>query len=703
MKFFEDIIRKLKSPSNVLALFAIFLTAFAFWDMKKWTPIILSLISVSVLLLIITITIKIVKFYKSPKPLEFFPNWKGAPPNYSIEKTIGYESNNQIQIDVIGRTCFRWLCGDETNYNNDEKKELLEKEQSILQDKIFEAVKNGKNIHFVLKNPYIPIKQFTKKENEKLKSQAEMVIQSYDKILKRINSGSVLGKLQLSFVDDIVENSMVRISENSKIVRFIFDLSIKFKKPRVSEHSISKPFLVFSNEIEPNEYLDEFDYLIGKSKFKEDVEKKRNEYKLKIDTLSQKYPRSSKQRGDTSENLKAVAAKYYLEETSQEIRVPPTTVQLLVTNQCTTKCLMCGHHDLYSKNDEMDITELNYVLSSINEIGTNSIIISGGEPLARPDIFEILEEGAKKNLKMGILTNGIKIGCHSLNNDEAMKISKTCKWVQVSVDSFDENLYSTIRKGGSLEKAIESIKCLVDAGVEQVEICYTIQKANIKEVGELSKKISKSIHNLIPNSVPIRFKFAHGSSESLFLPSVNELEELYGQIFYDDSAMVNFNYLNDMTKDGYFEINDMAIGEPVKNKMNYFKFSSFTCHALRLTCKIDPKGDVYPCCFLFDDNSAKSNFRHKYILGSMRSEKKPNKVVPPEKENQFEKIWYNNSTLNNFRQTILPIDPVACNYCTRHTYQNEYLNKLYKLFLECKHYGIAEEIIDGHGETQFWV
>jgi MoaA/NifB/PqqE/SkfB family radical SAM enzyme len=113
----------------------------------------------------------------------------------------------------------------------------------------------------------------------------------------------------------------------------------------------------------------------------------------------------------------------------------------------------------------------------------------------------------------------------------------------------------------------------------------------------------------------------------------------------------------------------------------------YKCHAIDLTCLINANGDVYPCCFLFDDNNANSSFRNRYKIGSLSP--LPKEIT--KEDNPLAKIWYENSLLNSYRQSLLPIEDEACYYCTRYFYQNELLNELHEIFRNYELYGIAEE------------
>lgn len=512
----------------------------------------------------------------------------------------------------------------------------------------------------------------------------------------------------MSFYNKTIERSMVCLKQDSnQPIRFIYDLSIQFKEPETSIDHVAKPFLIFpfkshENTVFTKEFKSILRYAIPIKKFDEEKEKGLKE----VDLLIRKYPRHSHSplRKDDSKFLSTIAARYFLAENDSTIKVPPVSVQLLVTNQCTTKCKMCDHFKLFKPKDELTKDEVFYTLECIKAIGTTNVIISGGEPLARPDIFEILKYGKNINLNIGLLTNGVKKDGNSLNISEAKVISEMCSWVQLSIDSFNRDTYRLIRGDNYLEIVLESLNNIVKAGFKDIEVCFTIQKDNVDEIN--SNSFPESVNKLLPPSIPVRFKFAHGPSvDRDFLCPKDKLVGVV-QEFQIRNPRFNFEYLSSMIESGYFDYEGLSQGNPLKKRMIQYEAKGYKCHALRLTCKIDSNGDVYPCCFLFDDNCADSKLRNNYRLGSLRSQN-THRVMPPSlHENVLANIWYKSEKLRGYRNVVLPVDTEACNYCTRHFYQNEFLNELNDVFNRYRRYGIVEkQINDGKNNSTyaFWV
>ena len=73
-------------------------------------------------------------------------------------------------------------------------------------------------------------------------------------------------------------------------------------------------------------------------------------------------------------------------------------------------------------------------------IGVSEIILSGGEPLTRTDIFDIVELLKTNNFNLDICTNA-----YCLNQNIAKKLSEYFREISVSLDSFQESVHNSLR------------------------------------------------------------------------------------------------------------------------------------------------------------------------------------------------------------------------------------------------------------------
>jgi MoaA/NifB/PqqE/SkfB family radical SAM enzyme len=246
-----------------------------------------------------------------------------------------------------------------------------------------------------------------------------------------------------------------------------------------------------------------------------------------------------------------------------------------------------------------------------------------------------------------------------------------------------------------LERICHAGNTVANASLRNIEVCYTIQKGNIQQLDSDVDRMSKEL----PGDVSVRLKIVHGPENGKnFLLSKEDLKTLR-RVLRKISANRRFNakYLLFMM-DNYFKDDDLCNGTPLKGKMDHeFRRENYLCFAIRLSCLINANGDMYPCCFLFDDNHADSQIR------------KHSKIAVNVKQYEaFLDAWYSNPKLNALRQTQLPVNTDACYYCTRYFFQNELLNEVYKKFSDYKRYGLAESFmekcsIENGIDTPYWL
>ena len=78
-----------------------------------------------------------------------------------------------------------------------------------------------------------------------------------------------------------------------------------------------------------------------------------------------------------------------------------------VTRECNMKCSHCYINATDKKLDnELTTKEAKNLMDQIYQVSRPLLILSGGEPLLRPDIYELIRYGSKIGLKMGLGSNG---------------------------------------------------------------------------------------------------------------------------------------------------------------------------------------------------------------------------------------------------------------------------------------------------------
>lgn len=85
---------------------------------------------------------------------------------------------------------------------------------------------------------------------------------------------------------------------------------------------------------------------------------------------------------------------------------PFTFVQWLSTYKCNLRCPYCEASAGKAAENELTTEEVKGLIDDLNNMGVKRLLISGGEPLLRQDLIEIMELARRRNLELGLVTNG---------------------------------------------------------------------------------------------------------------------------------------------------------------------------------------------------------------------------------------------------------------------------------------------------------
>lgn len=153
-----------------------------------------------------------------------------------------------------------------------------------------------------------------------------------------------------------------------------------------------------------------------------------------------------------------------------------------ITRSCNLFCAHCRSSstaDAYE--DELSTEECLRLIDDILEVGKPVIILSGGEPLLRHDLFQIAKYAVTKGLRVVMGTNGTLISDNIAAKLKEVPVSR----VAISIDFPTAELQDKFRgKSGAFEAAISGIARLRQAGVE-VQINSTITRLNVQYLNEL--------------------------------------------------------------------------------------------------------------------------------------------------------------------------------------------------------------------------
>jgi len=269
-----------------------------------------------------------------------------------------------------------------------------------------------------------------------------------------------------------------------------------------------------------------------------------------------------------------------------------THLRISVTKECNLNCLYC-HKEGDGRENKRKICpeEIKRIVHVACKLGIRKIKITGGEPLLRKDIFEILKGISEEGVEdLSMTTNGFFI-----DEKTAIKLKESgLKRINIGCDGLSNILPKNIK---NVENAIKNAKY---AGLNPVKINMVVLKGiNEKEINkmmEISKKYNAILQliELIPLNNPFFDKF-YFSLENI----EKEFEKKASKIVIRD---INF-------RKQYFI--DGTVVEIIRSHLNR-KFCE-NCKKLRIT----NDGYVKPC-LMRNDNLVKINFENdEEILNSL--------------------------------------------------------------------------------------
>ncbi len=159
-----------------------------------------------------------------------------------------------------------------------------------------------------------------------------------------------------------------------------------------------------------------------------------------------------------------------------------------MTKRCNLKCVHCYAHAKGAdyKGSELSTEEGKRLIDDLAAFGSPVILFSGGEPLLREDLPELIDYAVKKGMRAVISTNGTLI-----TKEKAQVFAKlNLSYIGVSLDGIGPVNDSFRGVGGAFDRAIEGIRNARDAGIK-VGLRFTINKRNFEEIPKIFDLIEK--------------------------------------------------------------------------------------------------------------------------------------------------------------------------------------------------------------------
>lgn len=277
------------------------------------------------------------------------------------------------------------------------------------------------------------------------------------------------------------------------------------------------------------------------------------------------------------------------------------------TNACNMYCDHCYRDAGCKAEEELSTAEAKTLLEQIARAGFKIMIFSGGEPLMRPDIVELVAYAASLGLRPVFGTNGTLI---TLEMAQKLKAAGAMG-MGISLDSMDREKHNRFRKfPGAWEGAVQGMRNCRAAGLP-FQIHTTVMEWNNHELEDLTD------FAVAEGAVAHHFFFLVPTGRAKTI----EAESLRAEAYEDTLTRI-------MKKQQEVEIELKPTCAPqflrIAAQMGLKTRFRRGCLAGTAYCIISPRGKVQPCAYL------------NIELGDVR-------------QTPFDEIWKNSEVLNKLR------------------------------------------------------
>jgi MoaA/NifB/PqqE/SkfB family radical SAM enzyme len=297
---------------------------------------------------------------------------------------------------------------------------------------------------------------------------------------------------------------------------------------------------------------------------------------------------------------------------SRFLNIAPNSILFLliwVTNKCHLRCQMC---DQWKTEDEMVRKELSTqewfsVIDSAARMHTAMISVTGGEPLLRPDLFDILSYINKRKIISHLCTSGTLLNKATIDKFKHSKLDS----VSISIDSFRSDIHNEMRGVDCFKSVIRGVTLLREVLPKiRIGINFTITRNNFRDM-----------HQMVPFAealgvdqikfAPIHTNLMHkaknlGSFANLLFTEEDwpdlqvEVENLIRTCSQTNLNTNSITFLNGMMD----FIRATSLTTPPTNSLTILGETArsysepdykLPCYAGYITCTVDALGRVSPC------------------------------------------------------------------------------------------------------------
>src|SRR6056297_1682394 len=158
-----------------------------------------------------------------------------------------------------------------------------------------------------------------------------------------------------------------------------------------------------------------------------------------------------------------------------------------INSQCNLNCKHCySNSTAAKKNDTLNTKEAFALIDQLADFKVPVLLLSGGEPLLRPDLFKLIKKARSRNLRVVISTNGTLLTEKMVQELKSLGVS----YIGISLDGLQETNDQFRGQKGAFDAALEGIRNCQKYN-QKVGLRFTINQENYQEIDQLFQLIEE--------------------------------------------------------------------------------------------------------------------------------------------------------------------------------------------------------------------
>src|SRR3569623_2143279 len=152
-----------------------------------------------------------------------------------------------------------------------------------------------------------------------------------------------------------------------------------------------------------------------------------------------------------------------------------------ITRTCILRCVHCySDSNALSYPGELDWSQMEAVVQDLAQYQIPSLLLSGGEPLVHPRIFDLVSLASAQGLKLTISPNGTLI----TEDKAALLKAANVAYVGISLDGIGEVHDQFRRKEGAFDGAVRGFRNCLEVG-QKTGLRLTLTRHTVQNIGAI--------------------------------------------------------------------------------------------------------------------------------------------------------------------------------------------------------------------------